>query len=164
MPTLKRISDGGIDMNGWIGVDLDGTLAHYDGWKGELHIGNPITPMVEQIQVWLAQKQEVRVFTARVGPQGRAKHTKDEIKTAIQDWTQMHVGVRLPVTNEKDFGMLELWDDRCVQVFPNTGIPVQSMVASEDMANVQCPICGYYCLGNGGAGCIDKPELIRNSK
>ncbi len=20
--------------NGWIGVDLDGTLAHYDGWQG----------------------------------------------------------------------------------------------------------------------------------
>ena len=23
-------------MSGWIGVDLDGTLAHYDGWKGPL--------------------------------------------------------------------------------------------------------------------------------
>ncbi len=21
-------------MSGWIGVDLDGTLAHYDGWNG----------------------------------------------------------------------------------------------------------------------------------
>jgi hypothetical protein len=20
-----------------------------------------------------------------------------------------------------------------------------------------CPVCGYYCLGNGGMGCIDKP-------
>lgn len=23
--------------NGWIGVDLDGTLAHYDGWNG-IHV------------------------------------------------------------------------------------------------------------------------------
>jgi hypothetical protein len=23
--------------------------------------------------------------------------------------------------------------------------------------NIQCPVCGYYCLGNGGFGCIDKP-------
>lgn len=23
----------------------------------------------------------------------------------------------------------------------------------------QCPICGYYCLGHGGKGCIDKPTI-----
>ena len=22
-----------------------------------------------------------------------------------------------------------------------------------------CPVCGYYCLGKGGHGCIDKPSL-----
>ena len=22
-----------------------------------------------------------------------------------------------------------------------------------------CPVCGYYCLGKGGIGCIDKPML-----
>ena len=22
---------------------------------------------------------------------------------------------------------------------------------------VLCPVCGYYCLGKGGFGCIDKP-------
>lgn len=25
---------------------------------------------------------------------------------------------------------------------------------------IQCPVCGYYCLGNGGHGCIDKPSLV----
>jgi len=24
---------------------------------------------------------------------------------------------------------------------------------------INCPVCGYYCLGNGGLGCIDKPKL-----
>ena len=24
----------------------------------------------------------------------------------------------------------------------------------------QCPVCGYYCLGRGGYGCIDKPSMI----
>lgn len=24
----------------------------------------------------------------------------------------------------------------------------------------QCPVCGYYCLGKGGIGCIDKPTLV----
>jgi len=23
----------------------------------------------------------------------------------------------------------------------------------------QCPVCGYYCAGKGGVGCIDKPNL-----
>jgi hypothetical protein len=25
--------------------------------------------------------------------------------------------------------------------------------------NTVCPVCGYYCLGKGGDGCIDKPTL-----
>ena len=29
-----------------------------------------------------------------------------------------------------------------------------------DAENAQCPVCGYYCLGNGGIGCIDKPSLV----
>lgn len=29
----------------------------------------------------------------------------------------------LEVTNIKDFDMLELWDDRCVSVVTNTGLP-----------------------------------------
>ena len=28
------------------------------------------------------------------------------------------------------------------------------------MKDIQCPVCGYYCLGNGGYGCIDKPSLV----
>lgn len=30
---------------------------------------------------------------------------------------------------------------------------------SEDI----CPVCGYYCLGNGGDGCIDKPALVERA-
>ena len=28
--------------------------------------------------------------------------------------------------------------------------------------DIQCPVCGYYCLGNGGHGCIDKPKLVED--
>lgn len=27
-----------------------------------------------------------------------------------------------------------------------------------------CPVCGYYCLGRGGYGCIDKPSMIKNTR
>lgn len=29
-----------------------------------------------------------------------------------------------------------------------------------DMSEIYCPVCGFYCLGNGGHGCIDKPRLV----
>ena len=29
--------------------------------------------------------------------------------------------------------------------------------------DIQCPVCGYYCLGNGGYGCIDKPKLVEHN-
>lgn len=105
---------------GWIGVDLDGTLAHYDGWVSETHIGKPIAPMVKRVVAWLDQGIEVRIFTARVGT------TKDDrdlsvVRKAIEDWCVEHIGYSLPITNLKDFGMIELWDDRAVQVEKNTG-------------------------------------------
>jgi len=32
-------------------------------------------------------------------------------------------------------------------------------MSDESPFEIQCPVCGYYCLGNGGSGCIDKPAL-----
>lgn len=102
---------------GWIGVDLDGTLAQYDGWVGPDHIGEPVAPMVSRVKAWLAQGLEVRVMTAR------AWRADQETISQIQDWTEKHIGHRLPVTCEKDYGMIELWDDRAISVAPNTGVP-----------------------------------------
>lgn len=101
----------------WIGVDLDGTLAHYEGWHGG-KIGQPIEPMAERVRDWLKRGCEVRIFTARVGQPGEEA---DFERDRIQEWTQEHFGVRLPVTATKDFAMVELWDDRCIQVEANTG-------------------------------------------
>lgn len=27
-----------------------------------------------------------------------------------------------------------------------------------------CPVCGYYCLGKGGYGCIDKPGMVAQAQ
>ena len=37
-------------------------------------------------------------------------------------------------------------------------------MAKENPENIQCPTCGYYCLGKGGFGCIDKPSLQDKEK
>ena len=110
-------------MNGWIGVDLDGTLAEYHGWVDEYHIGEPIKPMVDRVRAWLRSGQEVRIFTARANADGRVGLTRDEVVKVIQDWCEDHVGHRLPVTNVKDYGMIELWDDRAIRVVANQGQP-----------------------------------------
>lgn len=106
-------------MAGWIGVDLDGTLARYEGWKGPEHVGAPIPQMVDRVKRWLTEGKQVKIFTARVC-NGDPRGTRE----VIEQWCFEHIGCVLPVTNEKDYGMTELWDDRCVQVIPNTGIPV----------------------------------------
>jgi len=107
--------------SGWIGVDLDGTLAHYDGWKGIEHIGPPVPAMLERVLAWIAEGREVRIFTARVtgtptDPSG------DNARSFIATWLRSHDLPFLRITNEKDFGMVELWDDRAVQVEANTGL------------------------------------------
>ena len=115
MPTSKDTVG-----TGWIGVDLDGTLAEYNGWKGTGHIGDPIPAMLERVKTWLTEGKEVKIFTARVCPQ----QSQDDIDTslrAITHWCFTHIGRQLPITCVKDWNMIELWDDRCVQVEHNTG-------------------------------------------
>ena len=104
---------------GWIGVDLDGTLAHYDKWRGDNHIGDPIPEMVARIKAWTQAGQEVRIFTARVSGIGGDRAMK--YRELIQDWLEAAGLPRLEVTCTKDYQMVELWDDRAVSVVPNTG-------------------------------------------
>ncbi len=117
------ISDGHPRYpNSWIGVDLDGTLAHHERWLHELYIGHPIPPMVERVRAWLARGWTVKILTARVGTNpGLRTLPLEVVRAAIADWTEEHIGTRLEVTSEKDYAMVELWDDRAIQVIPNTG-------------------------------------------
>jgi len=93
----------------WIGVDLDGTLAYYDGYRGDDHVGHPIKPMVDKVKGWLDEGYDVRLFTAR------------KPHPAIRRWMKEHLGTVLPITNVKDHKMIALYDDRVVGVKRNTG-------------------------------------------
>lgn len=123
-----------MSISGWVGVDLDGTLAEYHGWNGGA-IGEPVPAMLARVKGWLAEGVEVRVFTARVQDFYPSTMYENEVDFAvgvakkqdvtaaleIQEWTRKHFGQRLTVTNRKDFAMIELYDDRCVQIEANTG-------------------------------------------
>lgn len=105
-------------MGMYIAVDLDGTLAHYVGWQGIEHIGDPIPAMEKRVKEWIKQGKEVKIFTARV-------HS-EEARPFITAWLIYHgftyeSGKPLEITNVKDFTMEVLYDDRAIQVERNTG-------------------------------------------
>ena len=108
-------------MNGWIGVDLDGTLAIHDEWQGLEHVGAPVPAMVAHVRRWLADGWDVRIFTARANPAGQTPEEFKRTIRTIETWCETHLGRALPVTCEKDMFLQELYDDRAVQVEKNTG-------------------------------------------
>lgn len=111
----------GDDRQPWIGVDLDGTLAEYHGWKGIDHIGPPIRKMAERVHRWVMSGKCVKIMTARVAP---GLNDRAEAVRHIRAWLKKHFNpavAEIDITHEKDCLMTELWDDRCVQVIPNTG-------------------------------------------
>jgi hypothetical protein len=100
----------------WIGVDLDGTLARDLGSARGDEIGSPIEPMLARVQKWIAEGRTVKIFTARASSPRQV--------AAIKEWLASCGLPDLEVTNVKDRHMIELWDDRCVQVTTNLGEPI----------------------------------------
>lgn len=98
----------------WIGVDLDGTLAkHVDAKFDKEKIGEPVKRMVDRVKRWLKDGKTVKIFTARAAE-------KENIPP-IKAWLK-EIGLGdLEITNVKDPGMTELWDDRAVEVEKDTG-------------------------------------------
>ena len=112
---------------GWIGVDLDGTLAEYQSGQWP-EIGKPIPAMLNRVKKWLDDGEEVRILTAR------AAHGDSEIER-VTAWLVDVAGLpRLQVTAMKDPDMDVLWDDKAVQVKPNTGEPIVDESLQESYA------------------------------
>ena len=106
-------------------MDLDGTLAQDLGPKRENRglgeIGSPIKPMLNRVRKWIAEGKTVKIFTARASSPRQV--------AMIKKWLTIHGLPELEVTNVKDLRMIELWDDRCVQVMTNLGEPVEGQSA-----------------------------------
>jgi hypothetical protein len=100
----------------WIGVDLDGTLAKYDGWKGPDVIGAPIQKMVARVQRAIGRGKNVKIFTARVSGDNTGI-----ARRAIRKWCRQTLGLELPITCIKDRHCTDIWDDIAKKVYKNTG-------------------------------------------
>ena len=116
---IGKIVETEEDLNGWIGIDLDGTLANYEeGGSGNIPIGTIVPAMEAKVREYLAQGIKCKLFTARCG-------FPDEIPK-IEQWLAEHNLSELEITNIKDHGMKVLYDDRCAQVVVNTGMIIGS--------------------------------------
>ena len=120
-----------MEAPGGVAFDLDGSLAYYDHFRGVDHIGEPIPASVAKVKALRKEGVDVRIFTARVSPitlAGRARDAKeaeDELRrviTAIYKWMVEHLGEPLPITCTKDYQMVVMYEDRAIQLIPNTGL------------------------------------------
>lgn len=94
-------------------VDLDGTLAKYDGWDGFKTIGDPIPLMMDRVKKWISQGIKVVIFTARASNPKHIPH--------IEQWLESNGLYNLEITNIKTPNITRIYDDRAIQVKRNTG-------------------------------------------
>jgi hypothetical protein len=97
----------------WTGVDLDGTLAHWDHGSSIETIGEPVPAMMALVKKMVANGIRVKIFTARA--------QDPEQLPIIRKWLTENGLSDLEITNVKDYAMQRLYDDRCIQVERNSG-------------------------------------------
>jgi hypothetical protein len=97
----------------WIGIDLDGTLADEKRPTKHAGIGEPVEVMRERVIGMINKGIRVKIFTARACSPANIP--------AVKAWCLEYLGQELEITNEKDFEMHSLWDDRAISVERNTG-------------------------------------------
>ena len=103
----------------WYGFDLDGTLAYYPPSVG--YIGEPIFKMVEKLKEHLRSGDSIRIVTARVCSM-YPERDKQANRSRIDAWCIFYFGQTFPITAEKDYDMVRLYDERAVEIVHNLGI------------------------------------------
>jgi len=72
-----------------IAIDLDGTLAYYDTWKGIDHIGDPLSGAVEFVQGLIDDGYDVCIYTTRTNPDVN-RGTVEDLSERILNWLEEH--------------------------------------------------------------------------
>lgn len=133
---MSDVQVGGVVASGcmandkWLAVDLDGTLAAYNGWSGEDHIGDIVLPIAEGIKQRVRDGWKVAIFTARLsGNPDEAAHAE----RVIWQWVEKHKmsGYIVGITATKHKHFREFWDDRAIAVIKNQGIFTEEWLRSK---------------------------------
>lgn len=113
VPAAETRDEESYSSRGWIGVDLDGTLARSDSNISLARVGEPVPKMLELVKSMVKNGVRVKIFTARAGD-------SEQIQL-VKAWLVSNGLPSLEVTNVKDYDMIRFYDDRAIQVIPNTG-------------------------------------------
>lgn len=113
MSVLDKILKTDAKKDGWIGFDLDGTLATRPGKFDLDEVGEPVKKMIDVLKKHLADGDTCKIFTARAATLGHEK--------AIWRWLKEQRLPKLDITNAKDHRMKLLYDDRAVSVRTDEG-------------------------------------------
>lgn len=97
----------------WWGIDLDGTLATYHGFKTDIDIGPPVPAMLNRVKMWIKGGRHMKIFTSRAG--------NPRAVQAIKNWLVRNGLPPLDVTNKKDKDLVGYYDDKAHTVETNTG-------------------------------------------
>lgn len=112
----ELLPDPHYPHKGWIGVDLDGTLAEAVSGSSSDAIGPAVPHMLKRVKYWVRSGRTVKIVTYRASDPGQ--------EVAIQQWCLRHGLPALEVTDRKDRAMIALWDDCAVGVVHNRGVPI----------------------------------------
>ena len=116
---------------GTIAVDLDGTLAKDDGWKGIEHIGEPVPAMLDRVKEWISNGKNVVIFTARANDSKAIPY--------IEKWLEENGIGGLKITNVKTGDIDEIWDNIAVRVETNTGKRIAKFMDNQPTAEAVEP-------------------------
>jgi hypothetical protein len=126
-PICTKSTPHNHDKSRWIGVDFDGTIAYnVKNRTDPYQVGEPIPAMINRIRDWIMKGFTVKLLTARMNLKSSTGKERDveKMRTILQQWCIEHIGTSLECTNMKDGWMEVLWDDRAVQVIPDSGHPI----------------------------------------
>lgn len=107
-----------IEETPWVGFDLDATLAVWHEGQSPTTIGKPIPKAILLVKKYIKKGMKVKIVTARVA--SSQKDRKQQL-SLIEKWLKLYIGKKLEITSEKDPYMICLYDDKAIQVKPNSG-------------------------------------------
>ena len=160
------VASGCMANDEWLAVDLDGTLAVYDGWKGEDHIGDLIQPIADRIKQRVNDGWKVAIFTARVsGQPAEAAHAEGVIWRWLEDNNIANFISVITANKGKHFS--EFWDDRAIAVVKNHGIFTEEWLRSKleiEQAEVKRLQGLLYAKNTQNATAIDKLQQDKDAQ
>ncbi|MEZ5328552.1 MAG: hypothetical protein R3F19_26205 [Verrucomicrobiales bacterium] len=112
-------------------VDLDGVLAHYDGWQGVFHFGAPVEGAADFVQR-LSERAEIIIFTARLQDSGDGDTDLDAVEAAVRAWLDQNQFVYHSIYRGTGKPLARAYiDDRAVSCRPQTVGPLAAFTDAE---------------------------------